>query len=64
MFFNTVFDIGSNTNVEAIVRTFGDVAMPALRLAHNARSGHSAYGGVAERVGFSPGKIGISLNLG
>ena len=46
--------IGRDTDVIAMIGTFQDIAGPALRLAHSARSGHSACGGVAERVGFEP----------
>src|SRR5712692_8162603 len=54
MFFNSLTQVGSHTHIVASVGAFQDIAGPALRLAHQgfARSGHSAQGGMAERVGF------------
>src|SRR5712692_2571585 len=56
MFFNSLTQVGSHTHIVASVGAFQDIAGPALRLAHQgfARSGHSAQGGMAERVGFEP----------
>ncbi len=48
--------VGRHADIVAVVGAFQDVAGPALRLADQgfARSGHSACGGMAERVGFEP----------
>jgi hypothetical protein len=45
---------GGDGRMETAIRTLEDAGRPALRLAHFARSKHSACGGVAERVGFEP----------
>src|SRR5713226_7380136 len=54
MFFNPLTQVDSHTHIVASVGAFQDIAGSALRLAHQgcARSGHSAQGGMAERVGF------------
>ncbi len=54
MFFNALTQVGSHTHIVASIGAFQDIAGSALRLAHQGfgRSGHSAQGGMAERVGF------------